>query len=67
MSYGPDYRDLNRHTAEYVDKILMGVKAGDLPVYQADQLQLALNLKTARALGVTIPQSLLIRADAVVE
>src|SRR5262245_37188464 len=67
MSYGPNYPDLFRRAADFVDKILRGAKPSDFPVAQPTKFDLAINLTTAKALGLTIPASLLARADEVIE
>jgi len=67
IAYGPHFPDLFRRTATYVDKILKGAKTGELPVEQPSKFDFVINLKTAKALGLTIPQSLLLRADQVIQ
>jgi putative ABC transport system substrate-binding protein len=67
LSYGVDGVDIYRRTASYVDRILRGEKAGDLPVQFPTKFEMVVNLKTAKALGLTVPQSILLRADEVIE
>jgi putative ABC transport system substrate-binding protein len=67
ISYSPDFDDLFRQAATYVDKVLRGTKPGDLPVQQASKFKLVVNLKTAEALGLTVPSLILAQADEVIE
>jgi putative ABC transport system substrate-binding protein len=67
MSYAPNQRDLFRRAADFVDKILRGVRPGDIPVEQPTKFELVVNLTVAKALGLKIPESFLVRADEVID
>jgi putative ABC transport system substrate-binding protein len=67
LSYGPNVGEVVRNAATYVDKIFKGAKPGDLPVQQPTRFELLINLRSAKALGLSIPESLLLRADKVIE
>ena len=67
LSYGPDYSDLFRRASDYVDKILKGAKPADIPVELPTRIELILNLKIAKAIGLIIPETFLVRADEVIE
>ena len=67
MAYGPNITDLYRRAAVFVDKILKGAKPADLPVEQPTRFEMVINMKTAKALGLTIPPSIMVRADQVIQ
>jgi putative tryptophan/tyrosine transport system substrate-binding protein len=67
MAYGPDLPEMYKRAVTYIDKILKGAKAGDLPIERPSRFRFVINLKTAKALSLTIPHSLLLRADQVIE
>ncbi len=67
VAFGPNFQDSYRRAATFVDKILRGAKPADLPVEQPTKFELVVNLKTAKTLGLTIPQSILLRADEVIQ
>ena len=67
MAYGPELEELFRHAADQIDQILKGAKPGEIPFYQATKFKLTINLNTAKALGLAIPQSVLLRADEVIQ
>jgi putative ABC transport system substrate-binding protein len=67
MSYGPNFRDISRRAATYVDKILKGANPGDLPIEQPMRIDLVVNLRTVKALGLTMPDEIMVRAERLIQ